>query len=119
MPQNAIQSHVVDFVLAPANMPAKLLEIKQKAPYNSRKRYRINPNQMMKFSDRYCCFCACKEVLILHIINRPLYAGVCSEEWHLTIRRTPSVYLGLLQENPGELENLYKDLLIPVTSFFP
>jgi two-component system, chemotaxis family, CheB/CheR fusion protein len=117
MPESAIQSGVVDFVLPPEKIPEKLLEIKQviNAPAALEKppvlaeediyRHIIALLKVRKGAD----FTYYKQTTIRRRILR-----------RMAINKIKKVsdYLPFVRENKQEQDILYQDFLIPVTSFF-
>lgn len=113
MPTSAIQAGVVDFILAPEQIPQKLLQIIQN----------INKNGMEEQSDEEVF----KQILLLLRIRKGTDFTYYKQT---TIRRRilrrmvlnkneePAAYLKYIREHAGELDILFQDLLIPVTSFF-
>ena len=118
MPESAIDSGFVDFVLPPPAI-AKQLETLPKIIYSlasigKSQQTNINDTQSRKIfsllhDKRNVDFSHYKSTTInRRIIRRMVFNKVVKAEQ----------YIKLLQQNPGEVELLYKDLLINVTSFF-
>ncbi len=117
MPQSAARAGVVDFVLSPEAMPAKLLEIAQIL------RVAEDPSGEVprEEGDVY------KKILFLLRVRRGTDFTYYKQT---TIRRRilrrmaihkdidPAAYLTYLQHSPDEQDALYQDFLIPVTGFF-
>ena len=115
MPRNAIESVVPDMV-APANeLPAKLLELIKLTP-------RVNiENEMEKDSS------SLEKIIILlrtqagndfsQYKKNTLYRRIERRMGIHQINKIAS-YVRYLQENPAELDILFKELLIGVTNFF-
>ncbi|MRG49120.1 PAS domain-containing protein [Chitinophaga sp. SYP-B3965] len=113
MPSSAIQAGAVDFILTPENIPQKLLEITQ----------HINKSGTEEQSDEEVF----KQILLLLRIRKGTDFTYYKQT---TIRRrilrrmvlnkneVPSAYLKHIREHANELDVLFQDLLIPVTSFF-
>ncbi|MDF3068551.1 MAG: Chemotaxis protein methyltransferase CheR [Polyangiaceae bacterium] len=118
MPRSAIDTGLVDFTLPPAEMPAQLL-----AYVRSRSRKAsLGPSSTALKAEH-----PIKEILALlrahtghdfaqfkmNTINRRV-------ERRMVVHKIdqPGQYLLLLQEDPAELEALFRDLLIGVTKFF-
>jgi two-component system, chemotaxis family, CheB/CheR fusion protein len=118
MPQSAIDADVVDFILAPENIPKQLLALNESYKSDS-----INPNsnETPKQEEGF------KQILSLLRIRMGVDFTYYKQT---TIRRrilrrialqmkgNISEYLKFLKENKTELDILYQDLLIPVTEFF-
>lgn len=113
MPRSAIQAGVVDFILPPEEIPGRLLEIEQQM--------NAGDTELQKEEEVF------KQILSLLRIRKGT-----DFTWYkqTTIRRRilrrialsknekPAGYLHYLREHTSEQDNLYQDLLIPVTSFF-
>ncbi|MDQ6764341.1 MAG: PAS domain S-box protein, partial [Bacteroidota bacterium] len=119
MPQNAIKSEVVDFILKPEAMPQRLLQIvhtfdrfdddgnPSTAEKNEEDSYRqILSLLRLRFGADFNFY---KQTTIRRRILRRLAI--------LKIEKIAN-YLKYLQQNSEEHELLFQDLLIPVTSFF-
>jgi two-component system CheB/CheR fusion protein len=116
MPRNAIDSVLVDIV-APANeLPQKLLELLKHLPL-----VKINPEVEVKDKS------ALEKIIILLRTftgndfslykKSTLYRRIERRMGAHKIDRISS-YVSLLQENPKEVDVLFKELLIGVTNFF-
>jgi len=118
MPRNAIATGLVDYVLPPAEMPAQLLTY---AAHAFGKRPYPVSTQIPKTED------ILKKIFILlraqtshdfthykqNTINRRV-------ERRMAVHQIEKMdeYLRYLQQTPAEVETLFRDLLIGVTSFF-
>lgn len=117
MPHSAVQAGVVDFILPPAKIPEKLLEVTkiinttahigQEIPLEDDEAFKeiISLLRIRKGTD----FTYYKQTTIRRRILRRMAINKNEE---------PGAYLRYLKENKPELDVLYQDLLIPVTSFF-
>ncbi len=117
MPHSARMAGVVDFVLPPEEIPKKLFEIKHQVNRSDEElenlprpdedvfRQILSLLRIRKATD----FTFYKQTTIRRRILRRMTLNKCEK---------PSAYLKYLRENKGELDVLYQDLLIPVTSFF-
>jgi two-component system CheB/CheR fusion protein len=116
MPKNAIDTGLVDFVLFPAEMPAQLMTYVAQA-FNAPLKH---PTLMTAGNSRKHIF----NMLLKETghdfsqykpstINRRI-------ERRVAIRQLGTIgeYVKYLQQTPGEVEALFRDLLIGVTSFF-
>jgi two-component system CheB/CheR fusion protein len=116
MPQNAINSGFVDFILSPEEM-AKELTALVKVPY-----ILLLPEKVLEtdktllkkihtlvFNKRGIDFSHYKQTTITRRILRRMTLNRCNDLQQ---------YIKLLTENENEVEVLYHDLLINVTSFF-
>ncbi len=117
MPHSAVLAGVVDFILPPEKIPQKLLEITaitngNTGPENSQaenegEAYKqiLSLLRIRKGTD----FTYYKQTTIRRRILRRMALNKSGE---------PASYLQYIRENKSELDILYQDLLIPVTSFF-
>jgi two-component system CheB/CheR fusion protein len=117
MPNSAIQAGVVDFILPPDKIPAKLLEVTkiintaayigQNMPLEDDEVFKqiISVLRIRKGTD----FTYYKQTTIRRRILRRMAINKNEE---------PAAYLKYLRENKQEQDILYQDILIPVTSFF-
>ena len=117
MPLSAIEAGIADYILPPEAMPAKLLEY-LRLSFSKRRQVR----QALKQDDA-------KLISIFSLIKALTgrdFSGYKSSsinrriEHRMAINEVERVedYIRLLRENPTEIENLMKDFLIRVTSFF-
>ncbi|MEO5681747.1 MAG: PAS domain-containing protein [Chitinophagaceae bacterium] len=116
MPENAIAAGVVDFILAAENIPAKLLSIKEITGIGA------TGENLLERDEKFF-----KEILSLLHIQRGMDFTYYKQT---TIRRRIlrrmvlnkfkkiADYAAFLQQNKNEVNALYQDMLIPVTSFF-
>ena len=117
MPRSAIEAGVADYVLPPEAMPGKLIEYLRQSFY---KRDQIRQALKKDDANLKSIFSLVKartgrdfSGYKISSINRRI-------EHRMAVNEIETVgdYLKLLQENPAEIENLMKDFLIQVTSFF-
>ena len=118
MPRSAIATGLVDYVLPAVQLPQRLM-VYIKGPYLVPPRVdpvveAILPDAMLKIilllrNRTGHDFSSYKPTTIRRRIERRM---------NLHQVRGPQQYLGVLQENPHELDLLFKELLIGVTSFF-
>ena len=119
MPSSAMATGLVDLVLTPEQMPEKLiyyfshphgLDIPSKAESAAGSREAPLQKVLVLLRDRvghdFSCY---KQSTIIRRIER-----------RMSIQQVPNLdkYLRFSQANPGELDALFKDLLIGVTNFF-
>ena len=116
MPRNAISSVMVDIMAPPGDLPAKLIGFLKHIPV-------IKPNQEIKVKDRS----ALEKIIILLRTNsgndfslykkNAIYRRI---ERRMSVHRIDAIsgYIRFLQENPKELDILFKELMIGVTNFF-
>ena len=116
MPRSAINTGLVDFVLSPSDMPAHLLAYARHAFEHDRSREA--PQLRDGILKRLCQllraqtghdFTQYKETTLVRRMER-----------RMALRQIdlPADYLRYARDNPPELEALFRDLLIGVTSFF-
>ena len=120
MPQSAIRSGIVDFILAPEDIPGKLQEINR--PFHTIEQG-IASNEQFSGSD---------EEILRHILTLLRLKKNVDFTYYkqTTIKRRivrrmalnkinqPSEYLAHLRSHKHELDTLYADMLISVTGFF-
>jgi len=117
MPQNAVNAEVVDFILPPEKIPGKIVYIEQGNRLNS-----LTSDNLLKHDEEVY------DQIILVLRKR---SGVDFTYYkQTTVRRriarrmliTENIelvnYLNFLKENTTEQDDLFHDMLIPVTSFF-
>ena len=116
MPASAIQAGLVDFILPPEAIPQKLLEIKNDLnpgdgilPHAGREDEIFRKVLSLLRTRKGTDFTYYKQTTIRRRILRRVA---------LTQSGTAESYLTFLQENKAEQDDLYQDLLIPVTTFF-
>jgi two-component system CheB/CheR fusion protein len=118
MPQSAVATGLVDYVLSPEQMPAELLAY-VRGPYLTRSvaapaALVISPEVLQEIlsliqTHTGHSFAAYKISTIRRRIERRLNLHQITE---------PDLYLRYLREHPEELDTLFQELLIGVTSFF-
>ena len=117
MPNSAVKAGVVDFILPPEKIPAKILEVVQNTFLDGHDEKSL----LEQNEDVY------KQILSLLRVRKGTDFSYYKQT---TIRRrilrrmaitkneAPANFLKYLRENKAEQDILYQDLLIPVTSFF-
>jgi len=115
MPRNAIEAVMVDIV-APANeLPAKLTVLINKVPrVNTEKELEKDPSSLLKI------------IILLRTQTGNDFSQYKKNTLYRRVERRMSIhqinkiasYVRYLQENPTELDILFKELLIGVTNFF-
>jgi len=115
MPQSAIETGLVDKTGTPDELPGLLIEF-QKTIKNGEKAFddRDSETQLRRLFQLLRAqtshdFTGYKKNTIFRRIRR-----------RMTVSKTSTLkeYVHLLEENPAEIDNLFKELLIGVTSFF-
>lgn len=117
MPRNAIDAGVVDFILKPEEIPAKILELVSTIGKNGIRKEDISELEEEVFRKILSLlrirtgtdFTYYKQTTIRRRILRRMA---------INKNKKPAAYLTYLRENRNEQDVLYQDLLIPVTSFF-
>jgi two-component system, chemotaxis family, CheB/CheR fusion protein len=117
MPNSAIQSGMVDFVLPPDKIPAKLLEVTQitNTSTDLKEPQSLNEDDVFR-----------QIIALLRVRNGTDFAYYKQTTIRRRILRRMAInkykkvtaYLEYLRENKKEQDILYQDILIPVTSFF-
>ncbi|QNE39724.1 chemotaxis protein CheR [Hymenobacter sp. NBH84] len=122
MPRAAMATEFVDFVLAPEMMPAKLLDYVERPllgrpprlsenrdDANSKPAHALQKIFLLIRSQTGHDFSYYKRNTVFRRIERRMNAHQIKEFTH---------YVRYLQENPHEVEQLFRELLIGVTKFF-
>jgi len=119
MPQNAMNAGTVDFILSPEEIPQQLLRLKQTLK-NAQPLDKRSVEEKMEED----CF---EQIYALLLVRRDVDFTFYKQS---TIRRRihrrmgivklkkKSDYLNYLIQNKAEQDNLFHDMLIPVTEFF-
>jgi two-component system CheB/CheR fusion protein len=115
MPLSAINTGMADYIAAAQELPAKLVQYFTHAPAAREKHVPAEGNQLLR-SKRSLFFC----------VPTPGFSCYKNSTVGRRIERRMSVhqfdglprYVRFLQENPQEVELLYKELLIGVANFF-
>jgi two-component system CheB/CheR fusion protein len=116
MPSSAIAAGCVDFVLSPANIAAELVRV-SRHPYVAPE---TRAPVALRDSDLTPVLEALRKGLgvdFSHYKRNTLYRRICRRMVLHKVERLQD-YVRVLNEVPGELEALYQDVLINVTSFF-
>lgn len=117
MPNSAVQAGVVDFILPPEQIPAKIIELNKHM--NSQGYALENTNNSDEELFRQI-------ISLLRIRKGTDFTYYKKSTVHRRILRRMALskheklagYLNYLRENKSEQDVLYQDILIPVTSFF-
>ncbi|OBX24528.1 two-component system CheB/CheR fusion protein [Gelidibacter algens] len=120
MPQSAVKAGVVDFVLAPEDIPAQLLQINSSYKANNV----FEDSEQVIEDDNEETFE--KILLLLHqrsgvdftFYKRPTFHRRIARRIAIVDKNNISEYLSFLRANDDEQDALFQDVLIPVTSFF-
>ena len=117
MPRAAIEAGMADFVLSPEAMPAKLIEYLQQSSY---KREQIRQALKKDDANMKRIFSMVRARTGRDFSGYKISSITRRIEHRMAVSQIETIgnYLKLLRENPTEIENLVKDFLIQVTSFF-
>ena len=119
MPLNAINAGVVDFILSPEEIPLQLSKMQQ--PFESNKSIAAEVHSSKNEEDAF------KQIIVLlrqrsgvdfiYYKQPTIYRRIARR---MAFCKTENItdYQKLLQSDKAELDALFQDLLIPVTSFF-
>ncbi|MEO7976032.1 CheR family methyltransferase [Flavobacterium sp.] len=119
MPQNAIEAEVIDYIVAPENIPSRLLEIQKSYITN----YAYTEEEHIPKNE---------EGIIFQIINliflrtgndfrnykQPTIRRRIARRMVILRKDTIEDYYNFLNNDKNEQDSLFNDLLIPVTYFF-
>jgi two-component system, chemotaxis family, CheB/CheR fusion protein len=116
MPQSAIKEGVVDFVLTPSLIVSKLIELTKNTNENeSDKDY--NEQDVLIFQQIIALLRAYRGVDFNYYKQTTIRRRIL-RRMVLNKKETLDDYLKYLEQNRNEVDLLYQDMLIPVTSFF-
>lgn len=117
MPKSAIDSGVVDFILSPDKIPAKLQELTNIIAPENGLPDKISPNDESIFSQIIKILRDQKGTDFTHYKQTTIRRRILRR---VAINKNTNVadYLTFLKNNIEEQDLLYQDFLIPVTSFF-
>ncbi|MEO5777546.1 MAG: chemotaxis protein CheB [Flavobacterium sp.] len=119
MPQRAVNSGVVDFILAPEKIPAKLLQINNAYKTN----HFFKEEEELPIDDEAIF----KQILLLlhqrrgvdfTYYKQPTFHRRIARRLTIVKKKNLADYLKFLLTNKDEQDALFQDVLIPVTSFF-
>ena len=118
MPSSAIKTELADYILPPEEMPAQLIKY---ASHKIRGGLNERSNAAGKIPDAF-------QKLFILLRNRTGhdFSQYKQNTIHRRVERRIAVsqldnlpnYIRMLQENPAEIESLFRELLIGVTTFF-
>jgi two-component system, chemotaxis family, CheB/CheR fusion protein len=118
MPQSAIDADVVDFILSPENIPKQLLLLNETLKSSpSDKDVNAEQSQEEGFKKILSLLRNRKDVDFTYYKQTTIRRRI-TRRIALSMQGSVSEYLNYLKENKPELDILYQDLIIPVTSFF-
>ena len=118
MPQNAMETGLVDFVLPPEEMPEKLIEFINESLFKPPKEVNYQSEEIEKYTNE-----------IFKILRKQTKHDFSDYKWSTVIRRIErrmavntiqnfENYIAYLEKNPSEVDSLFNEFLIGVTSFF-
>ncbi|MDQ3052150.1 MAG: ATP-binding protein [Bacteroidota bacterium] len=119
MPQSAVNAGVVDFILAPEEIPAQLLQIN--SAYKTNHVYKAEVQLPKQDEDVF------KQIILLlrqrsgvdfTYYKQPTFHRRIARRIAIVKKENISDYLTFLRTNKAEQDALFHDVLIPVTSFF-
>ncbi len=114
MPNSAVDAGVVDFVLAPELMPQKLLEVTRESDRSGTESIESEKDV---FNRILALICETKGTDFTHYKKTTIHRRI-HRRMAMHKVSNPVAYLELLNEDKSEVDLLYTDLLIPVTTFF-
>lgn len=117
MPKNAIDAGVVDFILKPDEIPAKILEVVSAIDRNGVEKEDISQEEEEIFRKILSLLRIRKETDFTYYKQTTIRRRIL-RRMAINKSKKPTNYLTYLRENTKEQDLLYQDLLIPVTSFF-
>src|SRR5665213_3579575 len=118
MPQSAIDAKVVDFVLAPENIPQQLLVLNNSAKPGSTGDSKNNEQLQEDGFKQILSQIRMRKGVDFTYYKQTTVRRRISRRIAMNNKGSIGEYLVYLKENPGEQDILYQDLLIPVTQFF-
>ena len=118
MPENAIKAGIVDFVLPADQIPIKLLEINHPFNIDGKTASADSASEDEKIYKSIIILLRSKIGTDFTYYKEPTIKRRIARRMALMQVQHSADYLHLLKENRNELETLYGDLLISVTSFF-
>ena len=119
MPQNAINAGTVDFVMIPEKMPEKLLELKRAFTITSPEDSEMVKDKMTEDNFRQILVLLRAKVSVdFNFYKQTTVRRRIVRRMVMLQLENVSHYLNYLKKDKDELDILFQDLLIPVTSFF-
>jgi two-component system CheB/CheR fusion protein len=118
MPSSAVKAGVIDFVLPPAKIAARLVEINRPfQSYSTANQGELAKSEEQIFKQILGILRTRRGVDFQHYKSSTLKRRII-RRMALSKTESPSAYLEKLRENKSEQDALYNDILISVTSFF-
>ena len=117
MPQSAVYAGVVDFVLPPEEIPQKLIEITQKVNLTEEELNNL-PKQDEDIYRQILLFLRLKKGTDFTYYKQTTIRRRILRRMAINKKEDIAAYLSYAKQHKKEQDDLYQDLLIPVTSFF-
>lgn len=118
MPRSAIATEMVDFILPPAEMPAKLLSYTEHLLDPRIKRAVIAPNRETEAIEKVFVLLRSQTKHDFSLYKRNTISRRIERRMAVNQIAQAEDYVRLLQRTPREVDILFRELLIGVTSFF-
>ena len=117
MPASAIQEGVVDFVLPPREIPAKILEV-VKSIYGDDLQEKDLTEENAEIYKQILALLRIRKGTDFTYYKQTTIRRRILRRMALSSKKDPLAYLKFLREHQQEQDVLHQDLLIPVTEFF-
>ena len=118
MPQSAIDAEVVDFILPPEQIPARLITLNEtyrKIPAGDEENKQLAQEEGFR---QILSLVRARKGVDFTYYKQPTIRRRIARRIALSMKKSVTEYLQYLRENSVEQDILYQDLLIPVTQFF-
>jgi two-component system CheB/CheR fusion protein len=117
MPKSAIQTGLVDFILPPEKMPEKLISYVN-ASYKPIKKFLAPKEEAEQYLQKVFMLIRTQTGHDFSYYKRNTINRRIERRMNIHQIENIELYLDYLQDNPHEIDTLFKELLINVTSFF-
>ncbi len=114
MPTSAILAGVVDYILPPEKIPQKIQDLNEGKGKEKQREADLDED----FFNQVIAFLHMRKGVDFTYYKKSTIRRRIRRRMGLSKKQTPSTYLSYLKEAMEEVDTLYQDLLIPVTSFF-
>ncbi|NDP22333.1 MAG: response regulator [Paludibacter sp.] len=119
MPQSAINAGVVDFILAPENIPAQLAHIISSYTTNHAFRAEVElPKTEEDIFNQILAILRQRSGVDFTYYKQPTFYRRIARRIAIVKKKNLADYLKFLRSDKAEQDALFMDVLIPVTSFF-
>ncbi len=118
MPKSAIAAGCGDIVAPPAELPARILAYIAQVPDPGDRRGRLSGTAQLRSCTASFRYCSREPATTSRSTNPALCIAVSSDAWQFTTSPTCRSTRNFCEHNPQEIDLLFKELLIGVTSFF-